>query len=66
VIANARPRDTLTLWHMLREVDGSDRERVFDKMAALVPLPSGVTKDKVMALDAASMTRWREELAWSW
>jgi hypothetical protein len=66
MLANARPRDTLTLWHVLREVNGSERERVFDKMAALVPLPSGVTKDKVLALDAATMTRWREELAWSW
>lgn len=66
MLTNARPRDTLTLWHVLHEVEGSDREHVFDKMAALVPLPSGVTKDKVMALDAATMTRWREELAWNW
>jgi hypothetical protein len=66
MLANSRARDTLTLWHLLREVSGPDRERVFERMAALVPLPSGVTKDKIMALDVATMTRWREELAWSW
>jgi anti-sigma factor RsiW len=66
VLAEARPRDTLTLWHLLFRVAQNDRERVFDRMAALTPLPTGVTRDKALALDLATMTLWREELAWTW
>src|ERR1041385_964810 len=33
ILDQARPRDTLTLWHLLARVDGEDRARVYDKMA---------------------------------
>src|SRR6266436_2805319 len=39
VITEARPRDTLTLWHLLYRVEGKDRELVFERMAALSPPP---------------------------
>jgi Putative zinc-finger/FecR protein len=66
VLAEARARDTLTLWHLLSRVDASDRARVFDRMVALTALPPGVTRDGALALDADTLTRWREELAWGW
>src|SRR6201991_2413592 len=34
MLNDARPKDTLTLWHLLTRVDGADRARVYDKMAA--------------------------------
>jgi hypothetical protein len=66
VLAEARARDTLTLWHLLSRVDASDRARIFDRMVALTALPPGVTRDRALALDADTLTRWREELAWGW
>jgi hypothetical protein len=66
VLAEARDRDTLTLWHLLSRVDGSLRARIFDRMAALTPLPTGVSRERALALDPATLKLWREELAWTW
>ena len=38
-LAAARERDALSLWHLLSRVDGEDRGRVFDRLAALAPPP---------------------------
>ena len=66
ILSESRIRDTLTLWHLLARVDPSDRERVYDHMAALSPPPAGVTREAVLKLDAAALQRWREDLAWKW
>lgn len=66
VLALARVRDTLTLWHLLAKTQGADRERVFDRMAALTPLPAGVAREAALALDRSTLTEWRQELAWTW
>lgn len=66
VLTEARDRDTLTLWHLLSRVDHDQRVRVFDRMVALTPLPSGVSRDLALNLDADTLRRWREELAWTW
>lgn len=66
ILREARPRDTLTLWHLVPLIDGAERERVVDRAIQLVPLPKGVTREGILALDAGTLTRWREELAWSW
>ncbi len=57
LLLNARVRDTLSLWHVMNAVQGSDRERIFNRMAALVPPAQGVAKEKAFTL---------EELAWHW
>jgi hypothetical protein len=66
VLAESRVRDTLTLWHLLSRVDVAERARVYDRIAALTPVPVGVSRDKALELDPATLTRWREELAWTW
>jgi hypothetical protein len=66
VLAESRPRDTLTLWHLLSRVDAGDRGRVADRITALTPLPSGVSRAKALQLDPDTLKRWREELAWTW
>ncbi len=66
VLKDARVRDTLTLWHLLSRTEGAERERVFDRMVALAPLPYGVTREKALSLDAATLKHWKEELAWKW
>jgi hypothetical protein len=66
VLAEARIRDTLTLWHLLSRVDPTAREGVYNRMVDLVPLPNGVEKDKAFQLDPSTLKHWREELAWKW
>lgn len=66
VLAEARARDTLTLWHLLSRAEPRDRVRIFDRMVELTPLPPGVTRDKALALDADTLNLWRQELAWGW
>jgi len=66
ILAEARDRDTLTLWHLMWRVDVGERAHVFDRIAALTPLPAGVERDKALALEPDTMRRWRDELAWTW
>ena len=66
IIRESRIRDTLTLWHLLSRVDEADRVRVYDRMAAFEPPPAGITRSRILALDADALREWREELAWKW
>jgi len=66
VIAESRPRDTLTLWHLLYRVEGKDRELVFDRMAALSPPPKDVTRAGVLQLDDKMLHLWKGYLENSW
>ena len=66
VLANARPRDTLTLWHLLPRVDGGDRALVYDRMAALVPPPNGVTREGVLQLNEQMLQLWKDKLETTW
>ena len=62
----ARLRDTLTLWHLLARVDGADRVRVYEKIAAFVPPPEGVTREGVLRLDQAMLEQWKVALEPGW
>ena len=55
LLAAARPRDGLTLWHLLTRVPEEDRARVFDRFGELVPLPSGISRDGVLHRDARAI-----------
>jgi len=66
ILVTARVRDTLTLWHLLSRVDLRDRERIYDRIAALTPVPAGVSRAQALKLDAETLNRWKEELAWTW
>ncbi len=66
MLNDARPRDTLTLWHLLTRVDSNDRVRVYEKMAALDPPPAGVTREGILQLDQRMLESWRDELKSTW
>lgn len=66
VIADSRPRDTLTLWHLLYRVEGKQRERVFERMALLAPPPKEVTRDGCLQLDEKMLHLWKGYLENSW
>jgi hypothetical protein len=62
VLARARKRDGLTLWHLLVRTGGKDRESVCARLAELVPPPPGVTREAILRGDARGLERWRWEL----
>ncbi len=65
MLNQSRPRDTLTLWHLLPRVNGDDRVRVYEKMESFVPPPAGVTREGVLRLDQKMLEQWRDALGWS-
>lgn len=66
----SRQRDAFTLWHLLARVDDSERSRVYDRLAALVPPPANVTRDGIQRLDRDMLDRWWNSLdlgnIWLW
>jgi hypothetical protein len=62
LLREARPRDALTLWHLLRRCPPEERGRVFDRLAVLSPPPEGVTRDGVLAGDPGMTDRWWDHL----
>lgn len=55
ILDAARPRDALTLWHLLARVPARDRGVVFDRFAQLVALPKEVSREGAVRLDAPTM-----------
>jgi hypothetical protein len=66
VLEAARPRDTLTLWHLLARVEGDERARVYERLAALAPPPDGVTREGVLRLDRDMLDAWKAQLETRW
>lgn len=66
VLSQARKRDALTLWHLLLRTKGSEQDRVFARLSALIPPPPGVTLDAIRARDDRALELWRDELELPW
>jgi len=58
----ARPRDALSLWHLLARTKADERERVFDRLARLAPPPAGVTREGVLGGNRAMLDAWWDTL----
>jgi hypothetical protein len=58
VLSQARKQDALSLWHLLSRTENANRERVFNRFSALVPMPEGVTRDGVLRLDQRQLDLW--------
>jgi len=66
ILTQARPRDTLTLWHLLARVPAPLRPMVYDRMISFAPPPAGVTRENALSLDPLTLKVWKDELAWTW
>lgn len=66
LLTEARPRDTLTLWHLLARVEGEDRVRVYERIAAYAPPPDGVTREGVLQLNERMLQLWKDKLESVW
>jgi len=71
VLRVARAEDAVTLWHLVSRVDPPLRAAVYDRLAALVPPPSGTSRDAALRLEGATLERywgrlrriqWRREI----
>lgn len=60
VLAEARVRDALTLWHLLARVEGNDREQAYDRLSALVPAAKTFSKADTLRLDPTMLAQWKE------
>ena len=61
ILAQARTKDALTLWHLLSRTDDSGRAQVYDRLSALVPPPNGVTRDGICSLNHQMLDRYWDE-----
>ncbi len=62
ILAGARKRDGLTLWHLLERTRGADRERVYERLARLIPPPPAAAREGVLRGEERALESWLREL----
>jgi len=62
VLAAAGEKDALSLWHLLTRTSLVQRGLVYDRLAALLPPPAGVTREGIVSGDRDMLDRWWGEL----
>jgi anti-sigma factor RsiW len=62
VLAQARQRDGLTLWHLLTRTEGDGRSRVYDRLAELWPPPPHVDREGVLRGNRVMLDAWWDRL----
>jgi hypothetical protein len=62
LVRESRPRDAISLWHLLSRVEGEPRARVYDRLASLVPPPASVSREGVLGGDRAMLDAWWDAL----
>ena len=55
ILGDARARDAVTVWHLLRRVPVQDRSTVYDRLAQLIEVPGNITRDQVVAGDQGAV-----------
>ncbi len=58
VLSRARAKDAFTLWHLLSRVTVPERAQVYDRLASLVPPPSGVTREAILSGNRRAREAW--------
>jgi hypothetical protein len=66
VIRESHLRDALSLWHLLPRVDAQSRGLIYDRLSRLLPPPSEVTRDSIVALDPMSLDAWQKVVSQLW
>ncbi len=58
ILVEARKQDAFTLWHLLSRTEAAERAQVYDRLAALLPLPGGATPEGILQLDRRMLDLW--------
>lgn len=62
VLSESRNMDSVTLWHLMFRTSGEERSKTYDRLAALVPVPKGVTREGMLAGDPDMIKKWQKQL----
>jgi anti-sigma factor RsiW len=62
ILAQARPEDSITLWHLLDRTQGTARAAVYDRLAHYSPPPATVTREGILAGNTTMRRAWGEHL----
>jgi hypothetical protein len=62
VLTEARPRDALSLWHLLTRLPRQEAAPVYDRLAATVPPPAAASRERVLAREADALDAWWDAL----
>ncbi len=65
VLAHARPRDSLTLWHLIPRTRDDARAAVIARLADLAP-PTDAAAAAAATLDPAALDKWWDDLRRVW
>ena len=55
ILYSARPKDALSLWHLLRRVPAKDRGAVFDRIAEFIQVPENINREDILRGDARAI-----------
>lgn len=58
VLAQARRRDAMSLWHLLRRLPPDERPALYDRLAELVPPPAEIRREAALDGDPATLDLW--------
>jgi predicted anti-sigma-YlaC factor YlaD len=66
LLRESRVRDALSLSHLITRVDPEDRGLIYDRLAQLLPPPSGMTREGIVALDPKMLDAWKKVVSQLW
>ncbi len=66
ILDHARPRDALTLWHLLTRVENDQIGLVYDRLAEFRAPPDGVKRQGILRGNRPMLERWRRDLNYLW
>ncbi len=66
LLNEARIFDTLTLWHLAFRVNDFDHNKIFRKIANLVPPPAIINQTDLVQLNQQELELWKNELEEYW
>ena len=55
-------KESLSIWHIIQLISTENRSIAFDRLNELIPAPSGVTKEGILALKKDMLLDWRQEI----
>lgn len=62
ILTLATKKEALSIWHLLQLISTENRSIAFDQLNLLIPVPAGVTKEGILALNKEMLLDWRQEI----